>query len=143
MTWHYKDLPITTLPEDCVGFVYLITNMMDGKKYIGKKLATHKKLVSQKKVATGLGMTKTKKKYAQVESDWETYYGSSDALTADIQKYGNGWFKREILYFCTSKSQCNYLEAKEQFVREVLESNQYYNNHIQVRVHGNHINGKL
>lgn len=141
--WIYKDCPVTSLPADCVGFVYLITNQMNGRKYIGKKLATFKKQVSQKTVTTGLGMKKVKRKYGQVPSDWETYYGSSDAMEIDIQKYGNNWFRREILHYCTSKSQCNYLEAKEQFARGVLESDQYYNNNIQVRVHGNHIKGKI
>jgi hypothetical protein len=39
MTWLYQDTPVETLPEECVGFVYQITNNLSGRKYIGKKLA--------------------------------------------------------------------------------------------------------
>jgi hypothetical protein len=141
--WIHNGMEITELPADCVGFVYIITNRLTNRKYIGKKLAKHKKLVSQKTVTYGLGMRKTKKKYAQVDSDWITYYGSCKELTDDIESLGLNHFRREILYFCRSRAECNYLEAKEQFARRVLESDRYYNGHIQVRVHGNHINGKI
>lgn len=140
--WYHNNTPIYSLPDDCVGFVYLITNMMDGKKYIGKKLAeftrTKYKTVTQKD-----GTKKRKAIKSKIESDWKEYWGSSDALKADLDRYGPQWFRRDILYFCTSKSECNYLEAREQMERRVLESNNYYNNNIQVRVHGNHINGKV
>jgi hypothetical protein len=142
MTWTYNGLPVLELPQDCVGFVYLITNIQTNRKYIGKKLATHKKQVSQKTVTYGLGMKKIKRKYAQVPSDWQNYYGSSDALCNDITQIGRGWFRREILHYCQTKSQINYLEAREQFDRRVLETDEYYNGHIQVRVHGSHILGK-
>jgi len=71
-----------------------------------------------------------------VASDWREYYGSSDALEKDIKRLGKERFKREILYYCKSKAECNYIEAREQFARRVLESDQYYNGHIRVRVHG-------
>ncbi len=52
MTWLHQDTPVETLPEECVGFVYLITNNLSGRKYIGKKLAkfskTTYKIVKQK-----------------------------------------------------------------------------------------------
>ena len=66
----------------------------------------------------------------------QDYYGSSDALNKDIERYGKDKFHREILYCCKSKAECNYIEAREQFARRVLESDQYYNGHIRVRVHG-------
>lgn len=115
---------------------------MNGRKYVGKKLANFAK-TSYKTITLKDGTKKKKKIKGQIESDWRDYWGSSDALHKDIELYGQQWFRREILHFCTSKSQCNYLEAKEQFLRSVLESDKYYNNNIQVRVHGNHINGKL
>lgn len=140
--WLHDNLPITALPADCVGFVYLITNMMDGKRYIGKKLAKFSK-TSYKMVTLKNGTKKRKAIKSKVDSDWLEYYGSSEALNKDIERHGRGWFRREILYFCTSKAQCSYLEAKEQFARNVLESDRYYNNQISVRVHGSHIYGKI
>jgi hypothetical protein len=78
-----------------------------------------------------------------VSSDWQDYYGSSDALAKDLQQLGKEKFVREILYYCNSKAECNYVEAREQFNRKVLESDQYYNGHIRVRVHGSLIIGKI
>ena len=142
MNWLYQGHPIVCLPEDCVGFVYLITNLHTNQKYIGKKLAKFAK-TTYKTVTLKNGTKKKKKIRSQVDSDWETYYGSCDALNKDIEAIGRGWFRREILHYCGSKSACSYLEAKEQFSRGVLESKVYYNNQISVRVHGNHIFGKL
>jgi hypothetical protein len=142
MTWLYQDTPVETLPEECVGFVYLIKNNLSDRKYIGKKLAkfskTTYKIVKQKN-----GIKKRKKIRSKVDSDWREYYGSSPELTADIITLGTENFSREILFYCKSKSECSYVEAREQFERKVLESTDYYNGHIQVRVHKSHINGKL
>ena len=142
MTWSYQNTPVETLPEDCVGFVYLITNNLSGRKYIGKKLAkfsrTTLKTVKQKN-----GIKKKKKVRTKVDSDWREYYGSSPELSRDIQQLGTENFTRQILYYCKSKSECSYIEAREQFSRQVLESNDYYNGHVQVRVHKSHINGKI
>ena len=142
MTWLYNNQSVETLPDDCIGFVYLITNNLSGRKYIGKKLAkfskTTYKIVKQKN-----GTKKRKKIRSKIDSDWREYYGSSPELTADVIKLGTENFTREILYYCKSKSECSYIEAREQFTRKVLESTDYYNGHIQVRVHGSHIVGKL
>jgi hypothetical protein len=142
MTWLFNNQPVETLPEDCVGFVYMITNITNDRKYIGKKLAkfskTTYKIVKQKN-----GTKKRKKIRSKVDSDWREYYGSSPELTADVIKLGTENFTREILYYCKSKSECSYIEAREQFTRKVLESTDYYNGHIQVRVHGSHIINKL
>jgi hypothetical protein len=138
MTWFYQGNVVEQLPEDCVGFVYLITNNITGRKYIGKKLAKFSKTTYRvHKLKNG---TKKKKKIrSKIDSDWQEYYGSSPNLTEDINKLGKESFTREILYYCTSKSQTSYIEAREQFSRKVLESDDYYNGHIQVRVHGSHI----
>ena len=135
MTWLYQQQPIDQLPDDCVGFVYEITNLSSGRKYIGKKLAKFKRS------RPPLKGRKNKRRY-KVESDWKDYYGSNDDLLLDKQKLGADKFKREILFFCKSKGETNYIEAREQFSRKVLESDLYYNGHIRVRVHGNVIKGK-
>tara|TARA_B100000900_G_C20514572_1_gene689494 strand:+ start:581 stop:994 length:414 start_codon:yes stop_codon:yes gene_type:complete len=127
--WTYLNKPITVLPEDCVGFVYEITNTTNGRKYIGKKLARFKRS------RPPLKGRKNKRRF-KVDSDWQDYYGSSDELSADILKIGKDKFTRQILFYCKSKAELSYVEAREQFARKVLESNDYYNGHIRVRVHG-------
>jgi hypothetical protein len=138
MSWTYENTIVEELPEDCVGFVYLITNTLSGRKYIGKKLAKFSK-TTYKTVKLKNGTKKKKKIRSKIDSDWREYYGSSPNLQADIDSLGKEKFTREILYYCTSKAQCSYIEAREQFSRKVLESDEYYNGHIQVRVHGSHI----
>lgn len=142
MTWLYQNQLVETLPEDCVGFVYLITNLSTNRKYIGKKLAKFSK-TTQKTVTLKNGTKKKKKIRSKVDSDWRDYYGSSPELTKDVESQGKDNFKREILYYCNSKAECSYIEAREQFSRRVLESKDYYNGHIQVRVHGSHIINKI
>ena len=142
MTWLFENAPVESLPEDCVGYVYLITNLVTGRKYIGKKLAKFSK-TTYKVVKLKNGNKKRKKIKSKIDSDWQTYYGSNDELNKDIQNLGSENFKREILYYCTSKAQCSYIEAREQFRHQVLESDAYYNGQISVRVHGSHIKNKI
>ena len=142
MTWTYDNQPVLELPEDCVGFVYLITNITNQRKYIGKKLAKFSR-TTQKTVKLKNGNKKKKKIRTKVDSDWRDYYGSSPELTKDVELLGKENFQREILYYCKSKAECSYIEAREQFSRRVLESKDWYNGHIQVRVHGSHIINKL
>jgi hypothetical protein len=138
MSWTYQNSIVTVLPEDCVGFVYIITNLISGRKYIGKKLAKFSK-TTYKTVKLKNGTKKKKKIRSKIDSDWQEYYGSSPNLQTDIDTIGKENFSREILFYCTSKAECSYVEAREQFTRKVLESDDYYNGHIQVRVHGSHI----
>jgi hypothetical protein len=138
MSWLYCGQEVNELPEDCAGFVYCITNTVSGRKYIGKKLAQFKK-TSYRTVKLKNGKKKRKKIRSKVDSDWREYYGSNNELNADVAKIGTENFTREILYYCKSKAECSYIEAREQFNRKVLESKDYYNGHIQVRVHGSHI----
>ena len=135
MQWIYKKEPVEQLPEECVGFVYIITNTVSGRMYVGKKLARFK--TTRYKMHTQKNGKKIRKKIrGAVASDWQEYYGSSDQLNRDVESRGRDQFRREILYYCRSKAELNYIEAREQFSRKVLESDQYYNGHIRVRVHG-------
>lgn len=133
MTWLYREQIIENLPEDCIGFVYIITNNISGRKYIGKKLGKFSK-TTYKTVKLKNGNKNRKKIKGKIESDWKDYYGSSPNLLKDIESLGKQNFTREILYFCTSKAELSYIEAREQFERKVLESDDYYNGIINLRV---------
>ena len=132
MPWTYQGKPIDSLPEDCEGFVYLITNTTNGRQYVGKKLAKFKKTRPPLK-------GRINKRRSKVESDWRDYWGSSDHLLADVAELGEDKFTREILYICNTRGVMSYLEAREQFERRVLESDEYYNGIINVRVGGSRI----
>jgi len=132
MPWTYQGKPIHTLPEDCEGFVYLITNTTNGRQYVGKKLAKFKKTRPPLK-------GRINKRRSKVESDWRDYWGSSDHLLADVAELGEDKFTKEILYICNTRGVMSYLEAREQFERRVLESDDYYNGIINVRVGGSRI----
>lgn len=142
MTWFFQNEIINELPEDCIGFVYIITNLTNNKKYIGKKLAKFSK-TTYKTVKLKNGTKKKKKIRSKIDSDWQTYWSSSDEVKKDIILLGEHNFKREILYYCKSKAECSYIELREQVLRKVIESDDYYNGHIQARIHKRHINGKL
>ena len=130
--WIYEGKQINELPEGCEAFVYLITNKKNGMKYVGKKLAKFK---TTKPPLKG----KKNKRRGTKESDWREYWGSSDHLKADVEKHGEENFIREILYFCPSRGVASYLEAREQFERKVLLTDEYYNGIINVRVGGSKI----
>ena len=127
VNWTFEGSSVNELPEDCEGFVYLITNLTNGKMYVGKKLARFKVTKPPLK-------GKKNKRRSTKESDWKTYWGSSDYLNADVLELGEDNFTREILHFCDSRGALSYLEAKEQFDREVLLTDEYYNGIINVRV---------
>lgn len=140
--WTFENSIVEQLPEDCVGFVYLIVNKTNSRKYIGKKLAKFSK-TSTKTVTLKNGTKKKKKIKSKIDSDWMDYYGSSIELCKDVESLGVDSFTREILYYCKSKAECSYIEAREQFSRRVLESDEYYNGQISCRIHKSHIKGKI
>ena len=127
--WTYQGEKIDAIPDQYEGFVYLITNTTNDKKYIGKKLAKFK---TTKPPLKG----RKNKRRGHKESDWKTYWGSSDLLQEDVAKLGEDKFTREIIHFCESRGVMSYLEAKEQFDREVLLKDDYYNGFINVRIGG-------
>ena len=130
LNWQYNGIDFTEdLIGDNYGFVYQIVNLTNGRKYIGKKFFYSSKTKQ----------VKGKKKKYKAQSDWQTYYGSSDTLKQDVLSLGHENFSREIIHLCRSKGECGYLEAKEQFIRGVMESDDYYNTWIMVRVRKSHI----
>jgi hypothetical protein len=142
MSWYYQGTLVEQLPEDCVGYVYCITNITNNRKYIGKKLAKFAK-TSYKTVKLKNGTKKKKRVRSKIDSDWREYWGSSPNLQADIDLLGKENFIREILHYCNSKAMTSYIEAREQFDRKVLESDDYYNGIINCRIHGSHIQDKI
>ena len=130
LNWTYKQVLFTEdMIGDNYGFVYVITNNLSNKKYIGKKFFYSSKTKQ----------VKGKKKKIKVLSDWQTYYGSSAELSKDVLSLGQENFSREIIHLCKSKGECGYLEAKEQFANCVMEREDYYNTWIMVRVRKSHI----
>ena len=113
--------------ENMFGFIYEITNKVNGKKYIGKKQCIRK---IKRKPLKG----KTRNRIDHKESDWKTYTSSSNELNEDIQKYGKENFEFRILKICGSKWELGYEEIKEQIARDVLRRNDYYNGIINVRI---------
>jgi len=132
MQWTYEGKEITEIPDGVEGFVYLITNLTNNKKYVGKKLAKFK---TTKPPLKG----KKNKRRGTKESDWRDYWGSSEHLLQDVEELGPKNFTREILYMCPTRGIMSYLEAKEQFDRRVLETDEYYNGIINVRVGGSKV----
>lgn len=127
-TWLYNNKPITSLndlPETCVGFVYIITNIKNGKIYVGKKTLKNKnnvKLgVKERKAIPAARGRKPTKKLVIKESNWADYWGSSEKLSHDISLYGKDIFKREIIHLCFNKKQMSYYEIKYQFLYKVIE----------------------
>ena len=125
--WYHNNNIVTEMPDGKIGFVYLITNLANRRKYIGKKLA-----ITTVKLKPLKG--KTRKRHVRRETDWQTYWGSSTYLLDDIALQGESQFHREILFFCDTKTEMSYIEAREQFARCVLHTDEYYNGIIHCRV---------
>lgn len=109
------------------GMVYCITHKETGKKYIGRKYFSKSKIQQKTK-------TKRKKKL-RVESDWQSYYGSSADLLEDVKKYGNDAFTREIIRLCISRSETNYYEAFYILTSGALLSDNFYNKWVSLKLH--------
>lgn len=135
MTWYYENKiydPAEEELKEYVGFVYLITEKSTGMKYVGKKLFHRKKTLPPLK-------GQKRKRRSLVESDWKTYCGSSENVKQALKENGLDSFHREILHLCESKGDCSYLEAKEQFDRDVLLREDYYNGIINCRINAKHL----
>jgi hypothetical protein len=119
MTWKYNNQEFTEVPKGMEGFVYLITNLTNNKKYIGKKHFWTR----QKDRKTGRRKTKP--------SDWMNYWGSCDQLIEDVKELGKDKFSREILYLCPHKKSMSFYETMEQFKRDVILREDYYNTNVE------------
>lgn len=130
--WYYNNEPYETAPEEYQGFVYKITELDTGKKYIGKKFFWAPKT---------LPVTKTRKRKVKtkVESDWKTYFGSSKEVQERVKLKGEDLYKREILRLCKTKGDCSYWELYEQMVNHVLLSEDYYNEFVGAKIHSKHV----
>lgn len=136
MTWLYENETFDETPDrsQYIGFVYLITELDTGKKYVGKKLF-HR---PTKRTVT-LKNGKKRRKTFYIDSDWRDYFGSSTHLQESVEKNGIDKYKKEILRLCKKKGELSYYEAKEQFDRGVLFSDEYYNEFIGLKVHSKHL----
>lgn len=141
--WLYKGNEITSLddmPNDVYGFIYEITHIPSGKIYLGRKQLVYTRKtkigkreslkIKEEKKLNGERAVSPKFKYVSKESDWLTYYGSSDEVKGLINEGSLSDFKREILKYAFHKKQLNYLETKLLFTREVLERDEYLNSNI-------------
>ena len=128
MTWYYGGVPFE---EDGThfGYVYLIENLITGRKYIGRKYFT----ISSTKQVNG------KKRKIRKASDWEAYYGSNETLKAEVAELGEHNFRRTILHLCKSKSECSYMETFEIFTRHALLNTVYYNDWCSCKVRRAHL----
>ena len=118
---------------DYFGFVYLIENNLNGRKYVGKKFFTR----------AGTKQINGKKKKVRLSSGWSAYWSSSKELQEDVKKLGEENFTRTILYLCKSRSECSYRETKEIFIRDALLTTNYYNSWCSCKIHKAHVLNKL
>jgi len=126
--WMWEGKPFTSDDiGDNFGFVYLISNDISGRKYIGRKVFWfHRK-------------PRGKKRRVKVESDWKKYYGSSDELKADLKELGAENFSRQILSLHATKGKTNFAETEALFKYNVLTESMedgtplFYNSNIMNR----------
>jgi hypothetical protein len=137
--WTYRGSRFSLPDEELqklTGFVYLIQRVAgENRYYIGQKLFHSSRVKLVKNPKTGL----KKRTRVKVESDWKTYYGSSEELKADVERLGPECFTREILHLCTRKGNMNYMELFEQVRRRVLFRDDYYNGFVGGKIHAKHL----
>jgi len=132
MTWYFQHTAAEVTLEDVegyYGFVYMITELVTGKKYIGRKYLTKAKTKQ----------VKGKKKRTRVKSDWEDYYGSNAELLKEIEVKGKDAFVREIIHLCKTRSETNYYETYEIFARHALLSDSFFNAWVACKIRKAHL----
>tara|TARA_B100000927_G_scaffold8148_1_gene6616 strand:- start:4156 stop:4566 length:411 start_codon:yes stop_codon:yes gene_type:complete len=132
--WYYNDEIFNSTPEDYQGFVYEIVELDTGRKYIGKKNFWKPKT---------LPITKTRRRRVRTrtESDWKSYFGSSEKVNSLVESKGNEGFRKVILRLCKTKGEMSYFETKLQFDNDVLFNDNYYNEFIGCKIHAKHLGG--
>jgi len=130
--WIYNGNEYTDTPEDYQGFVYVITELDTGKKYLGKKNFWRPKVLPK-------NSKRNRKVRTRVESDWRTYFGSNTSLQTLKEQKGESNYRREILRLCRNKGEMSYYEAKAQFDNDVLFSDDWYNEFIGCKIHSRHL----
>ena len=132
--WYYEQKEFDETPDDFQGFVYCITDINNSRKYIGKKNFWKPKILPKTK-------TRKRRVRTRVESDWRDYFGSNEEVKLLVEEHGAKRFKREILRLCKTKGEMTYFEMKEQFQRDVLFRDDYYNEFIGGKIHSKHLKG--
>lgn len=131
--WYYEGKEFSDTPEEYQGFVYVITELDTGMKYIGKRNFWGLKT---------LPITKTRKRRVKtrIESDWRDYFGSSKEVQLLVEQKGRDNYKREILKLCKTKGDMSYYELKYQMELDVLlNPNRYYNAFVGAKIHRKHL----
>ena len=130
--WTFNNEEYNITPEEYQGFVYQITELHTNKKYIGKKNFWKPKILP-------INKKRKRRIRTRIESDWKTYFSSSQQIQRIVEEAGEDKFKREILKLCKTKGEMSYHEAKLQFEHNVLLRDDYYNEFIGCRVHSKHL----
>ena len=132
MSWFFLNTTDEFTEEhigEAFGFVYMITHLKTGRKYIGKKFFTKSKTKQ----------VKGKKKRSRVSSDWMSYWGSNKKLQEEVKENGKDQYVREILHLCKTRSECSYWETWEIFSRHALMRDSYYNEWVSCRIRKDHL----
>ena len=132
MSWFFLNTKDEFTEEhigEAFGFVYMITHLKTGRKYIGKKFFTKSKTKQ----------VKGKKKRSRVSSDWMSYWGSNKKLQEEVKENGKDQYVREILHLCKTRSECSYWETWEIFSRHALMHDSYYNEWVSCRIRKDHL----
>ena len=130
--WYYESKEYDETPEEYQGFVYLITELDTGKKYIGKKNFWRPKVLPK-------NSKRNRRVRTRVESDWRKYFGSNKEVQALVESNGIENYRRDILRLCKTKGEMSYYEAKLQFDHDVLLRDDYYNEFIGCKIHSRHL----
>ena len=126
--WTYNGVPFESEDiNEYYGFIYRITNTVNGFDYVGRK---YFKTIKKRPPLKG----KKNKRRETVETDWKDYWGSSARLVEDMAKLGKDKFTREIIHLCKSRGETNYMEAYYQFKEGVLLNENNYNGIIQIKL---------
>ena len=132
MVWKYNDKEFNETPEEYQGFVYEIRELSTDKKYIGKKNFWRPKTLPK-------NSRRSRRIKTRVESDWREYYGSNQQLQELVEVHGRDGFERVILHLCKTKGEMSYMEAKLQFMFDVLLREDYYNEFVGCKIHSRHV----